>query len=1003
MNKALLLRAVAGSVSVMAMVAATPALAQNEQPEPGAVQSGTTDTAQTTTTGDEENILVTAQRRAQLLQDVPISVSAFTGEQLERQQIENAQDLQLSLPNITYTKTNFTSSSFTIRGVGDLCVGFSCDRATGIHVNDMPLTETRLFETEYFDLERIEVLRGPQGTLYGRNATSGVVNYITARPNLNEFQARFQAEYGNFDSMRAQAMVNVPIGDMIGIRVAGYWLNRDGLTRNINDDSRVDDRDLYAVRGTIRIEPTDTTRVDLIGYYFHERDNRSRIQKQLCNRDPTGVLGCAPDSLQFETVNGLSTLAAMLTSREFFRINSPTLTNFGLNSLYGPDVFFGGVNNPADLRTVNIDFRPTYFAEEYHLMGRLEQEFGDTLNLTVTGGYAYQQVDSRTDYNLVAGNSLANNPGLLNLAGTAAAPGAFFPGGINPFTPVAAALIPNGPAGGVCTSETNLNYTGVYGGFVNRCSAGSTDYDRSQSHSRQYSIEAHLDSSFDGPFNFLIGGIYLDQRFTDSNYYVASFGLDYAAGILGAATALGQRAAGNVAFPNVFLAPPFFNSEVNLFTLRSYGLFGEVYFDVNDRLRFTGGLRYSNDRKRQVARVPILSWAVPYGLTDANQSPFITAFDADAATAGNQPYDDSRVGFDEFTGRLVGEFHITPDNMIYASYSRGYKSGGINPPVDPSFGVPRTFTPEIINAFEIGSRNDFAGGMFRLNASVFYYDYGGLQLSRIVARTSVNDNTDATVYGAEIEGLFRPTRDLLFNFSGSYLHSRIADLQLVDPRDVSGGRSDTVIIKDITNASNCAVIPGAPGNAVGANTLVTAVNTALGLQGPTPVPGTNTTGAFSICSALAGAIAAPSAVLRAIFGTPTGPLPFSVSTGVPVDLTGNELPQAPNWKFGIGAQYTFHFGSGMTLVPRVDYNWTGGYFARSFNRPIDRVDSYGIVNAQLQLNGRDDRWFVRAFVQNLTNNDAITGLYVTDQSSGLFTNAFTLEPRQYGVAAGVRF
>ena len=997
MKKPHLLRAVACSVSLMALAAATPALAQD-----GPVPPEPTPPVTTVEDDSEDSILVTAQRRSQLIQDVPISVSAFSGEQLERQQIENAQDLQLSLPNVTYTKTNFTSSSFTIRGVGDLCVGFSCDQATGIHVNDMPLVSTRLFETEYFDLERIEVLRGPQGTLYGRNATSGVVNYITARPNLSQFQAAAQAEYGNYDSLRLQGMVNLPIGDIIGVRLAGYWSMRDGMTRNLFDRSRIDGRDVYALRGTIRIEPTDSTTLDLIGYYFHERDDRSRVQKQMCNRDETGILGCAPDSRQFETVNGNATLAAILSSREFLALQNPAFAALGLTSLYGPDVFFGGVINPADLRTVNIDFSPTYFAEEYHLMGRLEQGFGEDFSLTVTGGYAYQQVDSRTDYNLVAGRSLANNPGLFGLTAFAANP-AFGPAAVNPFVPVRNALIPGGPAGGVCTSETNLNYTGVFGGFVNRCTAGSTDYDRSQSHTRQYVVEGHLDSRFDGPFNFLIGGIYLDQRYYDSNYYVASFGLDYAAGVLGAATTLGQRGAGNLTFPNVFLAPPFFNSEVNEFTLRSYGLFGEVYFDASDRLRFTGGIRYSNDRKRQVARVPILSFPTPFGVTDANASPFIGSFDANASLPGNQPFDDTTVSFDELTGRLVGEFRITPDNMLYASYSRGYKSGGINPPVDPSFGVPRTFEPEIINAFEIGSRNTFMDNRLRINLSAFYYDYGGLQLSRIVSRTSVNDNTDATVYGVELEGLFRPVRNTIVNFSASYLHSSIGDLQLVDPRDVSGGRSDVVIIKDVTNASNCALIPNTPGNAAGANALVGAFNSAVGLRPPVPVPGTNTTGAYSICSALAGTIASPSAALRLAFATPTGPLPFSVSTGVPVDLSGNELPQAPNWKFAIGVQHTIDLGGGMTLVPRVDFSYTGSYSARSFNLPIDHISGYEIVNASVQLNARDDRWFVRAFVSNLTNNDAITGLYVTDQSSGLFTNVFTLDPRRYGVAAGVRF
>jgi iron complex outermembrane recepter protein len=1001
MNKSVIL---ALGASVFALAAAAPASAQTV-PEGGDQQTGDITTGAgadqagdaqsgTTQSADEGDIIVTAQRRAETLQSVPIAVSAFSGEALERQQIENASDLQQSLPNVTYTKTNFTSSSFTIRGIGDLCTGFSCDSATGIHVNDMPLTSTRLFETEYFDLERVEVLRGPQGTLFGRNATSGVVNFITARPDLNDIHGSVSAEYGNFDSMKVTGMLNVPVGDVIGVRVAGYWLNRDGYIRNTFDNSRIDDRDIYALRGSIRIQPTSNTTLDLIGYYFHERDNRSRIQKQLCHRDPTGILGCQPDRLGFETVNGNSTLAAVLTSREFLRINSAALTNFGLGSLYGPDVFFGGVTNPADLRTVRVDFNPTYFAEEKYLMGRLEQGIGDHFDLTVTGGWQQQQVDSRTDYNLVAGNSLANNPGLLTLAGTAAAPGFLFPGGVNPYVPVAAALIPNGPAGGVCTSETNLNYTGVFGGFVNRCSPGSTDYDRSQSHSRQYSIEAHLDSDFDGPFNFLVGGIYLDNKFTDSNYYVASFGLDYASGILGAGTALGQRAAGNVAFPNVFLAPPFFNSEVNLFTLKSYGLFGEAYFDVNDRLKITGGLRYSNDKKHQIARVPTLSWPVPYGTTDADQSPL-------AGTLND--YDDARVSFDEFTGRFVVDYEVTPDNLVYASYSRGYKSGGINPPINPIFNVPRAFASEIINAFEIGSKNSFANGRVRLNLAAFYYDYKGLQLSRIVARTSVNDNTDAEIYGAEAEAVFKPSRDFLMNASLSYLHTKIKDLQLVDPRDVSGGRSDTVIIKDVTNASNCAVIPNAAGNAIGANTLVTAFNGAIGLAGPVPVPGTNTTGAFSICDALAATIANPSAPLRGLFGTPTGPLPFTVSTGVPVDLSGNELPQAPNWKFAIGAQYTIHFGNGMTLVPRADFAWTGKFWARSFNRPIDRIDGYEVINAQIQLNGKNDRWFARAFVQNLTKNDAITGQYVTDQSSGLFTNVFTLEPRRWGAAVGVKF
>ena len=274
------------------LIAATPAMAQtgtttqaqDAAPTNGPGQEAPTAPA-TTQNGD---IIVTAQRVSQRLQDVPIAISAFTAQNLEKQQIVNPLSLQQSLPNITFTKTNFTTSSFTIRGIGDLCVGATCDTATGIAVNDMPLVTTRLFESEFFDLERVEVLRGPQGTLFGRNATSGVVNFITAKPDLSGIHSAGEFEYGNYNSKQVKGVFNLPITDTLGIRVAGLYLNRGGYTHTLYDNSNIDGRDLYSIRGTLSYEPTSDTRIDLIGYYFHEKDNRSRIQKQLCHPRPDG-------------------------------------------------------------------------------------------------------------------------------------------------------------------------------------------------------------------------------------------------------------------------------------------------------------------------------------------------------------------------------------------------------------------------------------------------------------------------------------------------------------------------------------------------------------------------------------------------------------------------------------------------------------------------------------------------------------------------------------------
>jgi outer membrane receptor protein involved in Fe transport len=226
-----------------------------------------------------------------------------------------------------------------------------------------------------------------------------------------------------------------------------------------------------------------------------------------------------------------------------------------------------------------------------------------------------------------------------------------------------------------------------------------------------------------------------------------------------------------------------------------------------------------------------------------------------------------------------------------------------------------------------------------------------------------------------------------------------------DSRDYGGGRADAVIIKDMTNAANCAIGSNA-GSATAVNTFVTAVNGALGMGGPVSFgagSGIASTGAYSICSALNGAINAPSAGLRALFATPTGALPFTYyANGVPKSIIGNKLPGAPDYKFSAGIQYAAPVGA-MTLTPRVDFIYTGKSYGNIFNGKVNEVPSFTQVNAQLQLDGPDKKWFARAWIQNVFDKDSITGLYVTDQSSGLYTNIFTLEPRRFGLTAGVKF
>ena len=135
-------------------------------------------------------VIVTAQRREENLIDVPIAVAAFSGEALERRQIDQATDLQLNVPNVSYTKTNFTGSNFQIRGIGVSSVAASGDSGVETHFNSMPIKNPRLFETEYFDVQRVEVLRGPQGTLYGEGSVGGTIRFITRNPRLDRFEMK---------------------------------------------------------------------------------------------------------------------------------------------------------------------------------------------------------------------------------------------------------------------------------------------------------------------------------------------------------------------------------------------------------------------------------------------------------------------------------------------------------------------------------------------------------------------------------------------------------------------------------------------------------------------------------------------------------------------------------------------------------------------------------------------------------------------------------------------
>ncbi|WP_240960250.1 TonB-dependent receptor [Novosphingobium olei] len=948
---------------------------------------------------DPTEIIVTAQRTSQRLQDVPVAVSAFSNELLEKQQIKNPLELQLALPNTTITYGNFSATNITIRGIGSPVVAASGDAGVGIHFNDMPLVASRIFDSEFYDIERLEVLRGPQGTLFGRNATAGVFNIITAKPDLSGFKASGEASYGNYDAVQAKGMVNLPLSDIAGVRFSGMYLKRDGYTTNINTGNKIDGRDYYSLRGSFKIEPSDSTRFTLSAQYFKEDSNRSRGQKQLCATDPTAILGCRPDSEAFGAINGDATAVGTLASREFLTIAGfGPLAAFALGSVYADDGnAYDTSINPSDVRKVAIDYEPTWKSEQITIQAELQQKFGN-LTATINGGYSRSDYSSTLDYNLTTTRSILDNPGLVALRAAGA-------GG----NPIANAILNSGVFRGnqICSSRFDPLDAGYLAGRISQCSNNTNENDYSGGHNEQWSIEGRIASDFDGPFNFLLGGLYLKATGRDIDYAVMASGFDYMSAFLGAVTAYGA----GLPSLNYGMGPPFFHSDTSRSELKTYGIFGEAYVKLADNLKLTGGLRYSNDKKFIRARQPFLNVLTPFGTSDVTA--LLRNFDGDSSKPGQQTFAEQQGTFDALTGRVVldwkPELSFTRDTLVYASYTRGNKPGGFNPPYDPNLfpPIPLTFKGETVDAFEIGTKNTFLGGGLQLNATAFYYKYKDFQVSRIINRTAFNDNTNAKIYGVELETIIRPSRAFTINASLSYLKTKISDFSTVDTRDPANGRSDAVIIKDLQSAANCVVAPTVKGSVPIESTLalVNGFNAAAGgglIRPAVQVPGTNSYGAFSLCGALGSFIRDNTPAGTYLFDAGAGG-GFFLPGGVERNIRGNELANSPNWKFSVGAQYDAELGGGWVISPRLDLHFTGNSWGSNFNTIRDKIPSYEIVNAQFTLTSPEDRFFARAFVSNVFDTQAITGKYITDPSSGLFTNIYTLDPRTYGISAGFKF
>ncbi|HSZ73894.1 MAG TPA: TonB-dependent receptor, partial [Rhizomicrobium sp.] len=439
-----------------------------------------------------ETVTVTSSKIGGDVQSIPISITALSQEQLTTRQIAGGPDLVKEVPNLTFSKTNFTGYNIQIRGIGTQAISVTTDPAVAVALNDIPFIRNHFFEQEFYDLSQAEVLRGPQGTLYGRNATAGVVNIVTAKPS-DQFESMVSADIGNYNNRRMEGMLNIPIiDDRLDMRFAGEWTKRDGYSFNEITDRPIDGRDLWSGRFSMSWKPIEALQANFVWEHFSEDDNRLRSSKQLCKTDegPASVdgismgdngfdakrsylsQGCLPTSLYspdaFEVPNGYSLpyLAADFYFSTISRDTNP----------------YASMTQSRNLRVIESTLDPTYKAKNDTLEFNMNYNMTPEITFVSQTGFNQDRLWSAEDY-----NRFASSPHLFNY---------------DPTDP----LMIIRPDGSFCDPQLG-------------CADRLVAEDLSDEHAWQLSQEFRVESHFTGPLNFSFGGNYLHYE-TEENYYV---------------------------------------------------------------------------------------------------------------------------------------------------------------------------------------------------------------------------------------------------------------------------------------------------------------------------------------------------------------------------------------------------------------------------------------------------------------------------------------------------
>ncbi|NIB41610.1 TonB-dependent receptor [Pseudomaricurvus alkylphenolicus] len=608
-----------------------------------------------------EEVVVTAQKRAESVQDIPVAISAFTAESLENRKMETANDIAAGVPNLQVSSPyGETQPIFSIRGQSMSDYNTNQASPVGVYVDEAYIGTNYLQGMALFDLERVEVLRGPQGTLYGKNTTGGAINFITRAPSLEGTSGKVTLTVGDYGREHIDAAAEtVLVEDTLGIRAAYTYTKTDGHHDNHfpgGDD--LTSIDTWAGRISLRYSGEQVDAV--LRYAAGESDGMTTAVINE-GRVPTG--------------DGFSDAVGSLIG-QFPRED-------------GWDQWEGSHNKSEPYST---DFQST----------------------TLTVNWDLQ------DYTLTSITSYLEGTG-LNRADT------------------------DGAGWQLLQIDWGADVT-------------------------QFAQDLRIASQFDGPFNFIAGVYYATDTMDIKNV----FEMFHATGDLGIPFDL----------MNNFITNPTPNAATTGFTsIQTYtqerdsiAVYLHTTYDLTDQLSLTAGLRYTEDEGNgkdlhtQLAdydRNPVLDLITP------------ATFDADAAS-----YDDS-----EFTGKLSLDYQYTEDTLLYASYSRGYRSSAFNGGAQFAPNEVGVAAPEFVDAYELGFKTLVRDGTVQINGAAFYYDYTDQQFVNVIGvQQFLQNGEDSFIQGLELEVIARLTHNLTLNLGLGYLDTEFESLTLSDT--LNGGTID---------------------------------------------------------------------------------------------------------------------------------------------------------------------------------------------------------------------